>query len=165
MHLLYKTILEEYDARLTSVVFIPSLDADRQFYMSKAKVGIDVHALNATNYEEKAEETQRQINLTSQFINKITDKTNKQARDGNVRRIKKLVEELQNQLEIIMSKIRIVEREYSQYKNHQYVTFSQINLSFMDRIKAKNAVMIAGIIDIAVVVILVAYKQTKKGKG
>lgn len=165
MQKLYKKILQDYESRLTSVVFIPSLDAERKFYMSKTKIGLDIHALNATNYEERAQELQRQINQTNQNISKITDQENLSMQAANATRLNSMIAELRKQLNATMEKIRLVEKKYSQYKNHNYVMVSPVEVSFMEHIKAKTAVVITGVLDVLLLVALVVLQQKKKGKG
>lgn len=161
---LYKKILNDYEARLTSVVFIPSLDSAREFYMSKTKIGLDIHALNATDFEEKAEEVQRQIKQTEQYISMITNKANSSAAKDNTARVDALISELRSYLDATMKKIQLVEKEFSRYKNHSYVTMTPVEISLMERTQAKSAVMLTAIIDAALVVLLVARQQKKKGK-
>ena len=163
MQMLYKKILQDYESRLTSVVFIPSLDTERKFYMSKTKSGLDIHALNATNYEGQAEELQLQINQTNQQISKIMDKENLSVQAANTARVNSMFAELRKQLNATMNKIRLVEKKYSQYKNHNYVTVSPVEVSFMEHIKAKTAVVVTGILDVLLLAALMVLQQ-KKGK-
>ena len=164
MHQLYKTILQDYESRLTSVVFVPSLDSSRKFYMSKTKVGLDIYSLNATNYEETAEEIQRQINQANQNSLRISDAENTSMTSENTQRVNEAIATLRKQLDATMNKVRLVEKEFSQYKNHNYVTMRPLEPSFMERTQAKKAVMLAGVLDAVLVIVLAVGKQNKKGK-
>ncbi|MBR3741892.1 MAG: hypothetical protein IKN04_15805 [Clostridia bacterium] len=158
---LYKKILQDYESRLTSVVFIPSLDSERKFYMSKTKIGIDILALNATTYEESSEEIQRQINQTEQFIAMIKNKENTSMSISNTARVDNLIAEMKSQLEATMNTIRKVEKEFSQYKNHSYVTMMPLEISLMERTKAKSVVMLTAVMDALLVGILVFHNKKK----
>ena len=164
MHQLYKTILKDYESKLTSVVFVPSLDSSRKFYMSKTKVGIDIYSLNATNYEETAEELQRQINQTDQSILMITDADNTSMAAKNKQRVDSAIANLRSHLDATMNKIGLVEKEFSRYKNHNYVTMTPLDPSFTERTNAKKAVLLTGAIDIILIIVLAIGKQNKKGK-
>ena len=164
MQQLYKSILNDYEARLTSVVFIPSLDSSREFYMSKTKIGIDILASKATDFEEKAETVQYQIRQTEQYISMITNKKNSSVVTENTARVDALIAELRNQLDATMKRIQLFEKEYSRYRNHNYVTMMPVERSFMERTQAKKAVILTAIIDLALVVHLMARQQKKKGK-
>ncbi|MGX8698524.1 MAG: hypothetical protein ACSW8F_01165 [bacterium] len=162
---LYKRILQDYEARLTSVVFIPSLDSGRKFYMSKTKVGIDIYALNATNYEEKAEELMRQTKQTEQYISKIVDRVNSSREASNTERVDTMINKLKSQIDATMSQILAVEKEYSQYKNHNYVTINPVYPGFIDRTNAKEAIVITTVLDLAILAVLMLRKQKRKGGG
>ena len=164
MQQLYKKILQDYESRLTSVVFIPSLDAERKFYMSKTKIGIDILALNAAEFEESSEEIQRQINQTNEFIGMIQNKENASAGMANTSRVDVLIAELKKQIYASMNRIVQVEKEYSQYKNHSYVMMMPLETSFTERTKAKSAMMLTAVLDVLLVAALVLYTQKKKGK-
>ena len=163
MHQLYKTILQKYESKLTSVVFIPSLDSERKFYMSKTKVGIDIYSLTSKTYEEKSEDFQRQIDQTNQYINMITNEDNTQAAPVNTARVNALLAKLKKELDNTMKKVRLVEKEFSQYKNHHFVTMTPVEQSFIERTNAKKSILFTMILDAVLVTILVVRK--KKGKG
>ncbi len=160
---LYKNILQEYEARLTSVVFIPSLDSERKFYMSKTKIGIDIFSLNATDYEEQAEEIQRQMNEIDEYISKIEEAENISQISDNTDRVEKKISELKAHLKETMKRILLMEKEYSQYKNHNYVTVSPVEISFMERTRAKYAVAFMVLFDVILVLFLSGRKGKKKG--
>lgn len=160
MQQLYKKIIEEYEARLTSVVFIPALDSQREFYMSKTKIGIDIHALNATDYEEKAEEVQRQIKQTEQYIATISQSGS--GTQGS-RRVDTLMAELEKQLDATMEQVRQVEKEYSRYKNRNYVTVKPVNSGFMERIGIKKGIVLTAALDVVLVLYLALRPAKRKG--
>ena len=145
-------------------MFIPSLDSERKFYMSKTKVGIDIYALNATDYEESAEEIHRQIKQTERYISKIVDGENTRTTRESTYRVYAMIAQLKEQLNDTMNKIRLVEKEFSQYKNHNYVTTRALTRSFRNRSGAKKAVVLAAALDAVIVAIPVIRSRSKKGK-
>lgn len=162
MQELYHDILQDYESELTSVVFVPALDSNREFYMSKTKVGIDTYSMKVTDYEEAAEEIQRQIDQTSLNINTIQDPINTSMTTVNAQRVDKSLAILKEQIDATMSKIRVVEKEYSKYKNHNYVTMTPVVPGFTERIGLKTAILFTVIMDVALVVVLTFLKREKK---
>ncbi len=162
MQELYNKILQDYESELTSVVFVPALDSNREFYMSKTKVGIDNYSLKVTNYEEAAEEIQRQIDKTSLNIETIKDPANTSAAAANTKRVDSSLATLKEQIDATMNKIRVVEKEYSKYKNHNYVTMTPVVPDFTERIGLKYAILFTVIMDVVLVTVLTFLKREKK---
>ena len=162
MQELYHDILQNYESELTSVVFVPALDSNREFYMSKTKVGIDTYSMKVTDYEEAAEEIQRQIDQTSLNINTIQDPINTSMATVNAQRVDKSLAILKEQIDATMSKIRVVEKEYSKYKNHNYVTMTPVVPDVTERIGLKYAILFTVIMDVALVAVLTFLKREKK---
>lgn len=162
MQELYHDILQDYESELTSVVFVPALDSNREFYMSKTKVGIDTYSMKVTDYEEAAEEIQRQIDQTSLNINTIQDPINTSMATVNAQRVDKSLAILKEQIDATMSKIRVVEKEYSKYKNHNYVTMTPVVPDVTERIGLKYAILFTVILDAVLVTVLAFLKREKK---
>ena len=162
MQELYHDILQNYESELTSVVFVPALDSNREFYMSKTKVGIDTYSMKVTDYEEAAEEIQRQIDQTSLNINTIQDPINTSMATVNAQRVDKSLAILKEQIDATMSKIRVVEKEYSKYKNHNYVTMTPVVPDVTERIGLKYAILFTVIMDVVLVAVLAFLKREKK---
>ena len=162
MQELYNNILQDYESELTSVVFVPALDSNREFYMSKTKVGIDNYSQKVTNYEETAEEIKRQMDQTSLNINTIKDPNNISAAAANSQRVDSSLAVLKEQIDETMDKIRVVEKEYSKYKNHNYVTMTPVVPSFTERIGLKSAILFTVILDVVLVTVLALLKRKKK---
>ena len=164
MQQLYNEIISDYEARLTGVVFIPSLDSERKFYMSKTKVGIDLYTLKSTTFEEEAEEIQREINRLNQYIMMINDEETILMDVENTARVDSLLEEFRTRLNATMVDIRRVEKEFSQYKNHSYVTVKPNEPGLIKRTNAKMVVIVVALLDAAFVVVLAIRHQSKKEK-
>ncbi len=162
MQELYNNILQDYESQLTSVVFVPALDSNREFYMSKTKVGIDNYSMEVTNYEEAAEEIKRQIDQTSLNISTIENPINTSTASVNTRRVDSSLATLKEQIDATMSKIRIVEKEYSKYKNHNYVTMTPVVPGFTERVGLKSAILFTVIMDVVLVAVLAFLKREKK---
>lgn len=161
MQEIYNNILQDYESELTSVVFVPALDSNREFYMSKTKVGIDTYSLKVTNYEEASEEIKRQIDQTSQNISTIKDPKNISEAAVNAQRVDRSLAALKEQIDATMSKIRVVEKEYSKYKNHNYVTMTPVVPEFTERIGLRSAILFTVIMDVVLVTILAFLKREK----
>lgn len=162
MQELYNNILKDYESELTSVVFVPALDSKREFYMSKTKVGIDNYSMKVTNYEEVAEEIRRQIDKTSLNISTIEDPVNTSMAAVNTQRVDNSLAILKEQIDATMNEIRIVEKEYSKYKNHNYVTMTPVVPDVTERIGLKYAILFTVILDAVLVTVLAFLKREKK---
>ena len=162
MQQLYTDIIRDYEARLTGVVFIPSLDSERKFYMSKTKVGIDLYTTKATQFEEQAEDVQREINRLNQYVLMITSEETTAMDAENNARVDALLDEFRAQLKSTMEVIKLVEKEYSQYKNHSYVTVKISEPGLIERTNAKVVVVITAIIDAVILVVLAIRHQNRK---
>ena len=162
MQQLYNDIIRDYEARLTGVVFIPSLDSSRQFYMSKTKVGIDLYTLMATDYGEQAEEVQRKINQLNQLILMVTSDETTTMDAENITRVDTLLAQFRSQLGDTMEKIKHIEKEFSQYKNHSYVTVKISEPGLLNRSNAKKVVLVMTFIDFVFVVFLAIRHQNQK---
>ena len=68
-----KEVIDFYDSNTTRVVFIPSLDAERTFYMNRTKVGIDYLIEKASDEKCSADDAFHNVEkykyLTSSFSN------------------------------------------------------------------------------------------------
>ena len=165
MQQLYTEIIRGYEARLTGVVFIPSLDSGRNFYMSKTKVGIDQYTTYATQFEEQAETVQREINRLNQYILMITSDEAKAKDTENIARVDALLDEFRTQLSATMEEIKRVEKEYSQYRNHSYITVKTNEPGLIKRTNAKMVVIVTAIIDAVILVVLaIRHQNRKEGK-
>ena len=69
---------------------------------------------------------------------------------------------LKEQIDATMSKIRVIEKEYSKYKNHNYVTMTPVVPDFTERIGLKSAILFTVIMDVVLVTILAFLKREKK---
>ena len=56
-----KKAIEMYDPHVTKVVFIPSLDSSKNFYMNRTKVGVDYLIENANSAKKAADDAQHNI--------------------------------------------------------------------------------------------------------
>ena len=164
MQQLYNDIIQNYEARLTGVVFIPSLDSDRKFYMSKTSVGIDRYTIKSTEYEELAEDVQREINQLNQYVLMIKSDETVAYNAENVARVDVLLDEFRTQLSATMEEIKRVEKEYSQYRNHSYITVKISEPGLLKRTNAKMVVIITAIIDAVILVVLAIRHQNRKEK-
>ena len=162
MQQLYNDIIRDYEGRLTGVVFIPSLDSERKFYMSKTKVGIDFYTLKSTEYEEQAEEVQREINKLTQYIAMVTSEETMAMDEENTARVDYLLAEFRTQLSATMEVIKRVEKEFSQYKNHSYVTVKTNEPGLIKRTNLKMVMIVMALLDAAFVIVLAIRHQSKK---
>ena len=94
----------------------------------------------------------------------ITDKDNTSTETENETRVEQLIKDLNDELNGMLTKIRAVVKEYSQYKNHNYVTMTPIVPGFSEKINLKKAILFTCVLDLVLIVIL-SIRYQKKGKG
>ena len=162
MQQLYNNIIKDYEARLTGVVFIPSLDSERKFYMSKTQVGIDLYTTKATEFEDVAEDVQRKINQLNQYTQMILSEDTALNDTVNTARVDALLAQFRSQLGSTIEEIKRVEKEFSQFKNHSYVTVSVSDPGLIERSNLKRVVIIMAVIDLAFLIVLAIRHQSKK---
>ena len=69
--------------------------------------------------------------------------------------------ELRKQLLEIIDRVQQVEKEYSKYKNHDYVMMRPVETSFLNRANGKSAFLVTVVIDILIIAVLVIREQRK----
>lgn len=80
----------------------------------------------------------------------------------NTARVDTLLEQFRTQLSATMVDIRRVEKEFSQYKNHSYVTVKSTEPGLIKRTNAKMVVVITAMIDVFLLVVLAIHHQSTK---
>lgn len=112
-----KDALDLYDANVTKVVFIPSIDIDEDFYMNRTKIGIDYLVENANSSKLGADEAY----YNYQEYNNLAEKFGKaeEATAENYEKADELYERIKNKIDEICDyakKIMIEEDEKIRYR-------------------------------------------------
>ena len=123
--------IQIYDTAMSAVIMIPTQDQTMQFYMSRAKTGMDNMALHANTQLVGATERMEQIKYNTYLMEKLT--TN----DSDLAHKEKaytLIREKQAILEKLAADIQTVDSSYTSAKARDYLSFSEDSAGFADRI-------------------------------
>lgn len=123
--------IQIYDTAMSAVIMIPTQDQTMQYYMSRAKTGMDNMALHANTQLVGATERMEQIKYNTYLMEKLT--TN----DSDLAHKEKaytLIREKQAILEKLAADIQTVDSSYTSAKARDYLSFSEDSASFADRI-------------------------------
>ena len=130
-----KTI-ELYDSSLTAVVLIPTLDTDKNFYMSRTKVAIDYQAKEAENANFHANDMLSTIRKNEYTINQmqmaIGAPTGEMLDKAEI-----MIQEMQKKLMDISEKSEVINKEYIRYKTKNYLTISAEERTMSDILSFK----------------------------
>ncbi|GEM_PF-190546 len=123
--------LDIYNAHITGVAFIPSVDQHDQFYMSRTKTGLDNLVNQSYSEGIKATSFKKNIDQQNDLINKFTYAADTPqeamaAADG-------MISEICEYIERISTLSIQTDNDYISYKTNDYITFrlpdrSQANL-------------------------------------
>ena len=123
--------IQIYDTAMSAVIMIPTQDQTMQYYMSRAKTGMDNMALHANTQLVGATERMEQIKYNTYLMEKLT--TN----DSDLAHKEKaytLIREKQAILEKLAADIQTVDSSYTSAKARDYLSFSEYSAGFADRI-------------------------------
>lgn len=123
--------IQIYDTAMSAVIMIPTQDQTMQYYMSRAKTGMDNMALHANTQLVGATERMEQIKYNTYLMEKLT--TN----DSDLAHKEKaytLIREKQAILEKLAADIQTVDSSYTSAKARDYLSFSEVSAGFADRI-------------------------------
>ena len=123
--------IQIYDTAMSAVIMIPTQDQTKQYYMSRAKTGMDNMALHANTQLVGATERMEQIKYNTYLMEKLTtndsDLAHREKADTMIR-------EKQAILEKLAADIQAVDSSYTSAKARDYLGFRENRLGFADRI-------------------------------
>lgn len=117
-----KSALEIYDPFITGIAFIPSVDKQSEYYMSRTKTGLDNLAMRSYNAGIDANIFKKAIDEKNYLVEKYTTDY---AVDGDAAATAdKMIEALCTNLEKISSVALMTDSEYLENKTKNYITFN-----------------------------------------
>ncbi len=127
--------IDIYDAALTSVVLIPTLDTQNNFYMSRTKVAIDYQATAAESASDSANETLAKIKENEYAISQM----DAQAGDtsAGIATAERMIESMQQKLQELLDDTKAINKEYVRYKTKNYLTVTYEQKSVSDALSVK----------------------------
>lgn len=152
--------IEMYDSALTSVVLIPTLDTQANFYMSRTKVAIDYQATSAETENFHANDTQEYIKDNEYTIEKMMADDANSAE--NIVTAEMLIDAMQTKLADLIERTNVINREYVRYKTRNYLTISYGKISAMDEYSIKWSILMGGVMFCACCVLSFLVEGRKK---
>ncbi len=111
-----------YDAHITGIAFIPSIDEDNEYYMGRTKTGIDNLAIRSYDLGERANRLKKEIDERQYLINKFSSEV---AYVGDVNAVaEKMIVDICVFLEKISTVAILTDDDYISQKTNDYITFS-----------------------------------------
>ncbi|MDD4690190.1 MAG: hypothetical protein PHE51_10655 [Eubacteriales bacterium] len=112
--------LKIYDPYVTGVTFVPSIDGNNQYYMSRTKTGIDNLATRSHNQGITATAIKKNIDSMIYLSDKFS---NAKKNTGNAESVDGMIMELSTHLKTISSIAVLTDNEYVEDKTKNYITF------------------------------------------
>ncbi len=122
-----KSALEIYDPYITGIAFIPSVDKQSEYYMSRTKTGLDNLAMRSYNAGIDANLFKKSIDEKNYLVDKYTTTYDVDA--DAMATADKMIEDLCTNLEKIASVALMTDYEYLENKTKNYITFNLPNKS------------------------------------
>lgn len=152
--------IDMYDSALTSVVLIPTLDTQANFYMSRTKVAIDYQASSAETENFHAHDTKEKIKDNEYTIEKMLAEDANAAE--NIVTAEMLIDTMKTKLADLIERTNVINREYVRYKTRNYLTVSYEQMSAMDEYSIKWSILMGGVTFCACCVLLLVIEGRKK---
>lgn len=144
--------IDIYDAALTSVVLIPTIDTLDEFYMSRTKVGIDYQAESAKSASSRANDIKEEIDENNYVISMLKEQSSQE----DIQKAEDMIAQMKATLENITEKTVVTNREYIRYKTKNYLTVTVSELSIADLFSVKWMLLVGaaflGVISIGIIV-------------
>ena len=147
-----------YDESMSAIVMIPTLDENREFYMSRTKVGIDDLALRANELLSSAVDAQKTITTNNSKITALEQPTEAQELQvaqsmvdvitqqlasivSATREVNAMLQELETTMDQIQQALRVTDASYIIYKTQNYLVFNDAAGSFVQQIGLKRVIV------------------------
>jgi len=131
--------IDLYDAALTAVVLVPTVDTNLEFYMSRTKVAIDYQAELAESASSSANDYNERINGNKQVMKMLgaDGVSSASARE----KAEEMIRSMKAELEDITEKTVVTNQDYVKYKTKNYLSTSYVEKSLSDTLSIKWAIL------------------------
>lgn len=117
-----RAALELYDPYITGIAFIPSVDGNDEYYMSRTKTGLDNLAVKSYNYGVTANDLKKKSDEHEYLATKFSVPSENESADNIT--AETMIDEACEYLEKISSVAVMTDDEYVSYKTKDYITFN-----------------------------------------
>lgn len=133
----YVSAIGEYDPRVTDIVFVPTRDATREFYMNRTKIGLDYLVDYAYAYGVAVQNIQKDIDRNNLWIRSFSG-AEAQVSPTTLDTATLMLNELEAKLDRIINLTTDTANDYIRYKTRDYLKFTIPEYSFSDFISIKR---------------------------
>lgn len=158
-----KNAVEIYDPAVTKVVFIPSIDSDRDFYMNRTKVGVDYLIERADRAKKAADDAEHNVIMYDYLLGKFAE--DRGASKEEFAKADALYEGIKTSMNTVVEEAKTVFEDHSSTE-YEFLNFKkpECAMSFMGMIVygGKLFVWLLLVAFVLVGIFTAAYKAVKK---
>lgn len=146
-----------YEKLMSSIVMIPTMDEQEQYYMSRTKTAMDNLARNADSELAEATSYKKEIVNTSYVIERMQTL---RSQGAELEFARELINKLELGLNELSQELLSFDKSYIEYKAQNYITFNYYEQSFLQRIDLKKT--ISEVAALCCVLALIIYAKTAR---
>lgn len=137
---IFQDALNLYDESMITFVMVPMYDSSNGLYMARTAIGMDTLTDQSKSYAEKIETNSKEIKV---FDTNIALTRNNTANQIKFAYADSMIKEIEEHMDGLISRIRVVKKEYEDYRDKNNVQYSVGGYSLMSGYNIKNAVIVA----------------------
>lgn len=126
-----------YDESMSAIVMIPTLDENREFYMSRTKTALDTMASDADGALAEATSHQDVITTTQYVVQQMQTMSD----PAGLTTVNAMLQELETTMDQIQQALRVTDASYIIYKTQNYLVFNYAAGSFVQQIGLKRVIV------------------------
>ena len=143
--------VDMYNSQMVSIVRIPTVDEDMEFYMSQTKTGVDNFIMEAMESLDEIKRLGETIQANDYLIEQVTSVRNS-GKDSQT--ADAMIESMENQLLSLADEAKTIVRDYENRSQNGMIQINLRQLSVMNKFGIKKA----GVVTIGFVLVLCVYQ-------
>jgi hypothetical protein len=137
-----KQSVQDYDSAMIGTVMVPSVNAQRQYYMSRTNIGTDYLTKDADYCLSQGKSVERDIIDNDDIMSKVTSST---AADADYEKAEELIDVVDRELKNVANIADTTDKEYIKHTTKDYLTFTE-NENSSDKIFVLETVIGSAVI-------------------
>lgn len=122
-----KQAISDYDSGMSAVVLVPSVNTDKEYYMSRTKTGIDYLASDANSCLSSAQQVNKTIETNSSILSLLGTEN---ASESASEKTDGMVEAIDEKIATLLGECSRTNEEYINYKTKDYLSMTASSDSF-----------------------------------
>lgn len=159
--------INEYDPRVIDIVFIPTRDSSREYYMNRTKIGLDYLIDAGYYYGIEVQDIVKDNNSNSFWINSFSSADEASMhQNGTVKTAEEMLISLDAKLSKLMKTAASTDEDYTRYKTRDYLKFAIPEYSFTNLIDLKNIILygLLGFFASVFLILLREYRMNRRAR-